>query len=528
VDAGNRDIETQLFIGHLGGAFHPAPRRVLVVGFGSGMTVAALSRYPEVERIDCVEIEPGIIQAAPLLEKLNRGVLRDPRVHVILDDARNFLLTTRKSYDLIVSEPSNPWIAGVAALFTDEYYQAVRARLLPGGMLVQWIQGYSLFPEDLRMVLATVAAHFDSVSVWRGEEPDFLLLARTTRSPLSLDRFTTLLAEPGTREDFDALNISQPGGILAYHRLDDADLRRLVAGSPHNTDDNTLLEFHAPRALLRHGLYEDNIEMAWNARTSRLPRDISVEDPQAALLAAADTALGNDDWKLAASFLEGVTQPKPSASLELLRGRLAFGTEDYVEAGQHYSAALALDSSLYSAARGLAEVARRNDDWDTAELLYRQILARDPENLPALAGLVKVLDHKSDWTEAAVWLSTKLSLDPSPDTSEFGLLGDFFFQTGRPAEAEVQYREAVRRDRYSYLGHLGLANVQRSRGEWDEARKNYEFVERFDPDSSSDVYLWLADVYRRLARERDARAAIEKGHRLFPQDEALSRAAVLN
>jgi spermidine synthase len=528
VDAGNRDIETQLFSGHLGAAFHPAPRKVLVVGFGSGMTVAALARYPEIEHIDCVEIEPGIIEAAPLLERLNHGVLRDPRVHVVLDDARNFLLTSRDSYDLIISEPSNPWIAGVAALFTDEYYHAARARLRPGGMLVQWIQGYSIFPPDLLMVLGTVAAQFESVSVWRGEEPDFLLLARMDRSSLTLDRLASLLNRPDLRADWDALNISAPEGILAYHRLDDADLRRLVTGAPHNTDDNSLLEFHTPRALLRHGLYEENIEMVWKGRASRLPRDVAIADPYAALLSAAETALWNNDWTRAASFLQGITDAYPSAYLELLRGRLAFGTEEYAEAGEHFSAALRLDPRLYSAARGLAEVARHNDDLDTAFLLYRQILGRDPQNLPAMAGLVKVLDRKGEPAEAALWLAKKLAMDSDPDSSEFALLGDLLTQLGRPTEARAEYEEAVRRDRYSFAGHRGLGDAYRAGGKWDQARENYAFATRFDPESSSEIYVHLADVYRHLDHERAARAAIEKGHRLFPGDETLARLAQAN
>jgi spermidine synthase len=522
VDAGNRDIETQLFSGHLGGIFHPAPRRVLVVGFGSGMTVAALARYSEVEHIDCVEIEPGIIEAAPLLEQLNRGVLRDPRVHVVLDDARNFLLTTRDTYDLIVSEPSNPWIAGVAALFTDEYYQAVRGRLRPGGLLVQWIQGYSIFPEDLRMVLATVAGQFESVSVWRGEEPDFLLLARRDRSPLSLDRLRGLLQRPGTSADFEQLNVWSPEGVLAFHRLDDGDLRRLVAGVPHNTDDNTLLEFHAPRALLRHGLYEDNIELVATARTSRVPRDVSVEKSSATLLAAADTALWNNDWNRARSFLDGVAEASPNAYAELLRGRLDFGLENYAQAAEHYSTALRLDPGLTAAARGLAEVARHNDDLDTAYLLYRQILGREPQNLPAMAGLVKVLDRKHDWEQAAVWLAKKLELDTDPDSAEFALLGDFFVETGHRKEAVAEYQEAVRRDRYSFAGHRGLADVYRAEGQWENARENYEFAERFDPESSSEIYVALVDVYRHLGRERDARRTLKKGLRLFPGDATLA------
>ena len=523
VDASNRDVQTQLFSGHLGAIFHPAPRRVLVIGFGSGMTVAALARYPEIERIDCVEIEPAVIEAAPFLERLNRGVLRDPRVHVVLDDARNFLLTTRQSYDLIVSEPSNPWIAGIASLFTDEYYRAARARLRPGGMLVQWIQGYSIFPEDLRMVLATLADHFESVSVWRGEEPDFLLLARMDRSPLSLDRLRELLKNPVFKDDFDELNISAPEAVLAYHRLDDADLRRLVAGERHNTDDNTLLEFHAPRALLRHGLYEENVEDVWKSRSSPLPRDVRIENSRAALLAAADTALWNDDWNRAAAFLDGVTDS--DAYVELLRGRLEFGREHYAEARAHYTTALRLDPKLSAAAQGLAEVARHNNDLDSAYLLYRQILGRDPQNLPAMAGIVKVLDRKGEWAQAAVMLSKKLDLDSDPDSSEFAFLGDLFVHTGHPEEAAAQYEEALRRDPYSISGHVGLGDLDRARGEWEKARKYYEFAERFDPESSSDLYTSLAEVYRHLGREADARRAIEKGRRLFPGDAGFSALA---
>jgi tetratricopeptide (TPR) repeat protein len=370
-----------------------------------------------------------------------------------------------------------------------------------------------------------VAAEYESVSVWRGEDPDFLLLARTDRSPLTLDRLAGLLQRPALSEDWEALSIFAPEGILAYHRLDDADLRHLVAGAQSNTDDNSLLEFHAPRALLRHGLYLENIERAWSARSSRLPRDVSFADPHSALLAAAETALWNHDWKRASAFLDGVADPHPSAYLELLRGRLAFGVEEYAEAAGHYSAALRMDSKLYSAARGLAEVARHNDDLDTAFLLYRQILGRDPQNLPAMAGLVKVLDRKGEPAEAALWLAKKLELDSDPDSSEFALLGDFLAQLGRPEDAKAEYEDAIRRDRYSFAGHRGLGDVYRAAGQWENARDNYEFAARFDPESSSELYVHLAEAYRHLGREGTARTTLRKGHRLFPGDDTLARLA---
>src|SRR5205814_9845750 len=105
---------------------------------------SAVGCRPAREGIACVELRPAVIRATPYLGSLNRNVLSDPRVHVIFDDAHNFLLTSREKYDLIISEPSNPWIAGIATLFTDEYYAAVRRQLAPGGKFVQCVQAYSL------------------------------------------------------------------------------------------------------------------------------------------------------------------------------------------------------------------------------------------------------------------------------------------------------------------------------------------------------------------------------------------------
>src|SRR6266576_2383858 len=192
VDASTGDARTQLLLGHLGAAFEPAPRRVLIIGFGSGMTASAVARYPDIETIDCAEIEPAVIRAAPYLESLNRNVLSDPRVHVIFDDARNFLLTSREKYDLIISEPSNPWIAGIATLFTDEYYAAVRRQLAPGGKFVQWVQSYSLAPADLRMIIASLAPHFAEVTLWRAAGPDLLLLGRADAALFQFARLRSL------------------------------------------------------------------------------------------------------------------------------------------------------------------------------------------------------------------------------------------------------------------------------------------------------------------------------------------------
>src|SRR5262249_6003186 len=159
------DMPTQLLSGHLPMLIHPDPRTVLVIGLGSGVTAGAVARYP-VASLDIVEIEPAVVEANRFFANVNSEVLRDGRVRTMLADGRNFLLTTSNHYDAIISEPSNPWIGGVASLFTVEFFSLARQHLRPGGIMVQWIQAYNLLPEDLQMVVRTFRTVFPATSIW--------------------------------------------------------------------------------------------------------------------------------------------------------------------------------------------------------------------------------------------------------------------------------------------------------------------------------------------------------------------------
>jgi spermidine synthase len=526
VDASNRDRITQLLLGHLGAIFHPAPRRVLVVGFGSGMTISALALHPEIESITCVEIEPAVMRAADYLQPLNRNVLRDPRVHTVLDDARDFLLTTREKFDLIVSEPSNPWIAGVAALYTDEFYREARARLRPDGLFVQWVQAYSLYPEDFEMVLGTFAPHFPQVTLWRGEPPDYILIGQVEATPLSLDH---LRAEWDTnaalRADFDSLGLRRPEGIVGFHRLDDADLRKLAAGaSARNTDDRNRLEYHAPRGLLVKGLEDKNHEAIWKQRSGPLSKIARVDDALVGLLAATETLINlNDDD---ADYFIGYLQDAPeSAELALLRGRWNANNNRLADAKKEFDLALRLDQRSLDAAFGLAEVARRNGQYDTAELLYRQIVARDPKYLRALGGMMRVCRAREQWDLAAQWQASFLKLNPNAAADEFARLGEVLMEGGKTDLAVRAFEEALRREPYSYAAHRNLGQVFLQQKQWDAAEQHLTIVERFHPDGDAGSYVALAELYRATGRPRSAADALRKGLRMFPDSEEIKRLA---
>ncbi|MBI4471296.1 MAG: fused MFS/spermidine synthase, partial [Acidobacteria bacterium] len=236
VDASNRDdMMTQLMVGWLPGFYHPAPRSVLVIGYGSGVTVGAVTVFDEIEEIDCVEIEPAVFGAAPYFASINRKSYENPKVRMIFNDARNYMNVTRKQYDIVVSEPSNPWIAGVASLFTAEFYDRAAEVLKPDGVIVQWIQLYELDPQNLRMILSEFQRKFPEVSAWITGS-DLMLIG--TRQPQKLDvgRIARISRDdPTILQNYrDYLHVSQPEGILAYYVMSTEEVRRFAQTGRRN------------------------------------------------------------------------------------------------------------------------------------------------------------------------------------------------------------------------------------------------------------------------------------------------------
>jgi spermidine synthase len=285
-DASNGlDMHTQLMLGHLPLLLQPQARSVLVVGLASAITAAAVAAHP-VERLDVVEIEPAMVQAATFFTRENREVLRDPRVHLSLGDARNFLLASDARWDVIVSEPSNPWIGGVATLFTEEFYALARSRLAPGGLMVQWIDGYTLRPADLRMVVKTFRTAFPAVTIWNAQgRADFLLVGTAEPRPLDLAGLQAAWDSlPHVREDLRRLGFRSPWALLADFVLAEADAARLTLGAELNDDDRLPLEFSAPLSV--HGnTAETNYRMVRAFRTRELPL---LAGPDSGLLERAD------------------------------------------------------------------------------------------------------------------------------------------------------------------------------------------------------------------------------------------------
>src|SRR5882762_2275063 len=524
VDASTGDARTQLLLGHLGAAFEPAPRRVLIIGFGSGMTASAVARYPDIERIDCVEIEPAVIRAAPYLESLNRNVLDDPRVHVIFDDARNFLLTSRQKYDLIISEPSNPWIAGIATLFTDEYYAAVRQQLAPGGKFVQWVQAYSLAPADLRMIIASLAPHFAEVTLWRAEGRDLLLLGRTDAALFQFGRLRSLWQNQPLRKDFESIDVHQPEGLVAYYLLDDAAVRKLAEGSTLNTDDPTLLEYHAPQAVLIPGLFDANQDLIAQFRKGPLPTNLEPSEVQRVLEAGSLTALDLSDEANARNFVRALESQPESALHYIVQGRFALMLGALTDAKSFLEAAIKRDPDSPEAMHWLAIAEHRSGEDTSARSHVDEILKRHPRFLPALSDEMEFAADRKDFRIALLAQLNRMAVMPDPPASEYCRLGAIWMKMSNLAEAEPVLLRGTLKDPYSYTCHLELGELYRESGRFSLARLHFELVVRFYPDYDPTIFRSLAGVYLALGDSHSAIATLRKGLRLFPDDPELQKA----
>ncbi len=251
------DAPTTVMGGLLGALLHGQPQRALVIGLGTGSTAGWLGAVPGMVRVDVIELEPAILEVARVCAPINHDVLANPIVRIRLGDAREALPTLDHRYDIIFSEPSNPYRAGVASLFTREYYQAVLERLNEGGLFIQWVQGYEVDLPTVSNVYATLLSAFPVVETWVARS-DMLLVASRGRGPLDAERLaSSLRREPYWTALRGAWRASRVEDVLARFvgdtRLAEA-LAREHGGAP-NSDDRNLLEFGFARTLGRTGLF---------------------------------------------------------------------------------------------------------------------------------------------------------------------------------------------------------------------------------------------------------------------------------
>ena len=249
-----QDMRLQRLLGHLSALMHKEPKRVLVVGFGAGVTAGAISVHPSLEQMVICEMEPLIPRVvSTYFRDANHAVADNPKVRITYDDARHYVLTTREKFDIITSDPIHPWVKGAATLYTKEYFEHVKAHLNPGGVVTQWVPLYESTEEVVKSEIATFLSVFPNGTVWRNDNTDgsgydVVLVARLDDAPIDVDAWQARIDRPEgavVKQSLAEVGFTSAFDLLRTYSGRGKDLGPWVANAEINRDANLRLQYLA-------------------------------------------------------------------------------------------------------------------------------------------------------------------------------------------------------------------------------------------------------------------------------------------
>jgi predicted membrane-bound spermidine synthase len=242
------DEHTMIMSGTLPLAYRPNAKDVAIIGFGSGLTTATILDSQSVARVDTIEIEQSMVEGANAFRPTVEAAYGDPRSHIVIDDAKAHFARTRKLYDVIVAEPSNPWVSGVSSLFTSEFYGRIRKYLRDDGILVQWIQMYEFDTRLLASILQALGGEFDDFVVYRTKAYDLVIVA-SPKGRLG-EPSDALFAHPGVAARLARIGVTSLSDLEARRVAGKRTLSPLLRAeqAPVNSDFYPYVDLNAPRA----------------------------------------------------------------------------------------------------------------------------------------------------------------------------------------------------------------------------------------------------------------------------------------
>jgi len=482
VDASNGgDMLTQRLLAHLPLLLHPAPRRVGIIGLGSGVTLASALRHPIVQA-DVVEISPEVVRASALFVADNRHALADPRTRLIVGDGRSHLALGRGTYDVLISEPSNPWMAGVAALFTQEFLLAARSRLAPGGLVCQWAHAYDISAADLRSIVATFESVFPETGLWLVGS-DVLLIGSIEPLDGRLAQIGEAWSRPGVAQDLAEVGATSPDALLSLFAASGKALRRYSDGAAIQRDDRMALEFSAPREIVGRSSVDNAAELDQLARS--------------------------DDAPLV------VQRARASPEANSARGAMLLQAEAYSAAFDALARACDRNATNAATVDGFVHAAVAADRIDDAIGLLQRLNRQDPENVAVAVAISDLLAGRGDFVAAAEPLRPAFQ-HPRPDLRAMDQLASVFADAGdltRLATIVAQLNQVFPDSEPSiYFG----AALQFSSGHADEALR---IAKRLQPASGRMLNL-VGAANGAMGRADEARQAFLQSLQLEPRDPA--------
>lgn len=469
------DMQTQVLLARLPLLLKPQAKSGLVIGLASGVTLGELLNS-KIERVDCVDIEPAMAQAQALFAGVNRRPLEDGRVRMIWEDGRNHLLRSRKTYDLIISEPPNPWVASASYLFSKDSLELAKARLTEEGLMVQWFHSYQFNPEDVRGFLATFRSVFPESYLWKaGEGGDLLAIGlKKERDPA------------GQRMDGTAF-LRSSVDLASRFLLGPRGMREVSEGHSLFTDREPRLEFVAPRRMHNHkGLLENEALLAEAAEPITSYFEFGGKP-------------GSKD-KEGRAFLSGLLERYIS------RGLLKAAEGLLAEEGA---------GSLKESLNAKAYLALLKGRSEEAEESLLKALKLDPSYDAALGSLSQLYLARGNRKEALETARRLVRLHPG-SAEAWNNLGVLYLKLGEDVEAEAFFHKALARNPALTSAHRNLGAIQlHFRKDAEGALRHLEEARRLEPQNAE--VLWeLSRAYAEAGRGDRARQALAEALRLRP------------
>ncbi len=499
------DLPTQILIGSLPLLLRERTDDVLVIGMGSGVTLGSVEQFP-VKRVTCVELEPAVIEATNFFDDVNNKPLEDKRLRLVANDGRNFIDATDEKFDVIVSEPSNPWLTGVANLFTREYFTRGAARLSERGLFSQWLQIYEMPPEDVKTLVATFQSVFHNVYLFRGAQGDLMLLG--SKQPFQIDAaiISSNLRDRKIGGDAKRAGVGDVADLLSRFYLGPDEAAGFSANSRLNTDDNALIEFNAPR---RVGVSEDTVEknvkelLAAALTADPLAKDnnTGISSGQALRPYVVGDLNRVRESASSTSLLSFDPNPHPASDTDFLLD-IALGAvkrsdlgraQQFIGYSQRIKQTARAESLLGEIRMSVSEDAAALEHWERA-------LALEPDHFFTLVNMGKYHLMKKDPGRAARYLD--LAIQNKPDSARAHHLRGLAYQAvGDHARAAAEYRLALPDRDYVHSVKTYYLNFGTSLfgiGLYEEAAQMLAEYTRLAP-SDADGHFQLGAVYEVLA-----------------------------
>ncbi|RJP78652.1 MAG: hypothetical protein C4522_12170 [Desulfobacteraceae bacterium] len=476
-----KDMYTQLLLAHFPMLFHEDPKTVLVLGLASGITSGEVLHYP-VDRLDTIEINQQVVEASNFFIPWNNNLLQNPKSNLIIQDGRAHLELTNQTYDVIISEPSNPWMAGLASLFTHEFMTLARNRLNENGIYVQWLHSYQMDWPTFALIGRTFSEVFPKSLIVTTDPlnigPDFLLVGFKGEYRLKPE-----IAEKNLSYAVKSTNMTFLDSTLFYRQILNENLSVLFENGPINTDNEPVLEFSAPKLL--HYL-DSTDEIAGMIRERRSLRDKTMEILSESL---PDTEKQIDYLAYLLSF--GKTFPKmdsiPNVSA-VQKKRMERHLIDYCRKTPLQDFSFIADPGIRKACvLAHIEVAEKSTYEDKAAVYYymgyhclrnnlkdegihyfQETIKLDPDNASAHFNLGYLLFHQRSFLLAADHFRKALKIRPEDDQTK---------QFLKDAEAIIhkidasiqQFEKAAEQNPDNHLICFTLADLNQKKGDFQQA-----------------------------------------------------------